>query len=85
VAYRVQAGLADAAVGVRVTATIFGLDFVPLQHERYDLVMPKNHDQTLHGLKFLRAMMVSKPFREELEALGGYDTREIGKVVEMRQ
>jgi hypothetical protein len=27
--------------------------------------------------------IVSKAFREELEALGGYDIRESGKVVEM--
>jgi hypothetical protein len=26
--------------------------------------------------------MVSKPFRAELDALGGYDTREIGRIVD---
>jgi putative molybdopterin biosynthesis protein len=85
VASRVQGGLADAGVGVRAAATIFGLDFVPLQHGRYDLIIPKIHYQTLHGLKTLLDMMVGKPFREELEALGGYDTRDTGKIVEMRQ
>jgi molybdopterin molybdotransferase/putative molybdopterin biosynthesis protein len=85
VASRVQGGLADAGVGVRAAAAIFGLDFVPLQHGRYDLVIPKIHYQNLPGLKTLLDTMVSKPFREELEALGGYDTRESGKVVEMRQ
>ena len=83
VASRVQGGLADAGVGVRAAAAIFGLDFVPLQQGRYDLVIPKIHYQNLHGLKTLLDMMVSKPFREELEALGGYDTREIGKIVEL--
>jgi hypothetical protein len=39
----------------------------------------------LSGLPVLLDTMVSKPFRDELEALGGYDTREIGKVVEVRQ
>jgi hypothetical protein len=29
--------------------------------------------------------MVSKPFRDELEALGGYDTRDAGKLVEIQQ
>lgn len=85
VASRVQGGLADAGVGVRAAATIFGLDFVPLQRGRYDLVIPKIHYQTLHGLKTLLDMIVSKPFREELEALGGYDTREIGKIVDRNQ
>jgi hypothetical protein len=27
--------------------------------------------------------MVSKRFRDELEALGGYDTRDSGKIVEV--
>ncbi len=41
VAARVKAGLADAGVGVRAAAAIHGLDFMPLQRERYDLIIPK--------------------------------------------
>jgi putative molybdopterin biosynthesis protein len=78
VASRVRAGLADTGIGVRAAASICGLDFVPLQRERYDLVIPKAHYETLQGLKILLDTIVSKPFREELEALGGYDTRETG-------
>jgi putative molybdopterin biosynthesis protein len=85
VASRIQAGLADTGVAVRSAAAIFGLDFLPLQRGRYDLVIPTIHYQTLHGLKSLLDMMVGKQFREELEALGGYDTRDTGKIVEMRQ
>ena len=82
VASRVKSGLADAGIGVQSVASICGLDFVPLQRERYDLVIPKAHYETLHGLRVLLDTIVSKPFRDELDALGGYDTREIGKVVE---
>jgi molybdate-binding protein/DNA-binding XRE family transcriptional regulator len=82
VASRVKSGLADAGIGVQSVASICGLDFVPLQRERYDLVIPKAHYETLSGLQVLLDTMVSKPFRDELEALGGYDTREIGKLVE---
>jgi molybdopterin molybdotransferase/putative molybdopterin biosynthesis protein len=78
VASRVSAGLADAGIGVRSAAAICGLDFVPLQRERYDLVIPKVYYETLQGLKILLDTIVSKPFRRELEALGGYDTRETG-------
>jgi putative molybdopterin biosynthesis protein len=84
VAARVKAGLADSGIVLRAAASICGLDFIPLQRERYDLVIPKVHYDTLHGLRTLLDTMVSKPFRDELEALGGYDTRDIGKVVEMR-
>jgi putative molybdopterin biosynthesis protein len=85
VASRIKAGLADAGIGVRSVATICGLDFVPLQRERYDLVIPKAYYETLSGLKVLLDTIVSKSFRDELEALGGYDTRDTGKVVELRQ
>ncbi len=82
VASRIKGGLADTGIGVRAAAAICGLDFVPLQRERYDLVIPKAFYETVHGLRVLLDTIVSKPFRDELDALGGYDTREIGKVVE---
>jgi molybdopterin molybdotransferase/putative molybdopterin biosynthesis protein len=84
VASRVKAGLADAGIGVRAAASICGLDFVPLQRERYDLVIPKTYYEMLDGLKILLDTIVSKPFRDELEALGGYDTRQSGNLVESR-
>ena len=79
VASRVKAGLADTGIGVRAAASIVGLDFVPLQRERYDLVIPQAllRDASV-GYKHLLDTMVSKPFRDELEALGGYDTRGTG-------
>jgi putative molybdopterin biosynthesis protein len=82
VASRVKAGLADTGISVRSVAAICGLDFVPLQRERYDLVIPKTYYETLNALQVLFDTMVSKRFRDELHALGGYDTRETGKIVE---
>src|SRR5688500_266383 len=82
VASDIKSGLADAGIGVRAAAAICGLDFVPLQRERYDLVIPKAHYESLRGIRTLLDLIVGKPFRDELEALGGYDTRETGKVVE---
>ena len=84
VASRVRTGLADAGVGVRAAASICGLDFVPLQRERYDLVIPRTHYETVHGLRTLLDTIVSRSFREELEALGGYDTRETGTVQDLK-
>ena len=81
VAARVKAGLADTGIGVRAAASICGLDFIPLQRERYDWVIPKAYYETLSGLQVLLDTIVSKPFRDELEALGGYDMRESGKIV----
>ena len=39
VASRIKSGVADAGIGIRAAAAIYGLDFTPLQHERYDLVI----------------------------------------------
>jgi molybdate-binding protein/DNA-binding XRE family transcriptional regulator len=83
VASRIKAGLADTGIGVRAVASIAGLDFVPVQQERYDLVIPKAYYETLQGLRILLDTIVSKPFRDELDALGGYDTRDAGKIVEI--
>jgi putative molybdopterin biosynthesis protein len=81
VAARIKAGLADAGIGVRAVASIAGLDFVPLRRERYDLVIPKVYYESPQGLRTLLDLIVGKRFREELEALGGYDTRDTGKLV----
>lgn len=81
VASRVKAGLVDTGISVRSVASICGLDFVPLQRERYDLIIPKDYYETVGGLRTLLDIITSKPFRDELEALGGYDTRETGRIV----
>jgi molybdate-binding protein/DNA-binding XRE family transcriptional regulator len=70
---------ADVGVGIRSSAQLFGLDFVPLQAARYDLVVPKSILKAHPTLEHLFETLVSRPFRNEIEALGGYDTRETGK------
>src|SRR6266436_7244972 len=84
VASRVKAGMVNTGIGVQAAASIFGLDFIPLQRERYDLVIPRAHYETLPGLKTLLDTIVSKPFRDEIEALGGYDTRATGEVRDLK-
>lgn len=71
---------ADVGMGVRSAARLLGLEFMPLQEERYDLVIPKRYFNDHPGLERLLDILVSRPFRTEVEALGGYDTRETGKV-----
>jgi molybdate-binding protein/DNA-binding XRE family transcriptional regulator len=83
VAARVKAGLADVGIGVRAVAAICALEFVSLQRARYDLIIPKGHYEGLSGLRSLLDIIVSATFREELNALGGYDTRDTGKLVDM--
>ena len=70
----------DVGIGIRSAAHLFGLDFVPLQSARYDLVVPTSLLKSHPTLAHLFETIVSGPFRSEIEALGGYDTRETGKV-----
>lgn len=82
VARHIRDGMADVGVGVETAAHYFGLDFIPLREERYDLIMRTDFLNT-HPMatKFLDAV-VSQPFRREIEALGGYNLNEVGKMLE---
>lgn len=75
---------ADVGIGIRSAAQLFGLDFVPLQTARYDLVVPKLYLKSHPTLAHLFETIVSGPFRNEIEALGGYDTSDTGKVQALR-
>jgi molybdate-binding protein len=53
---------------------------VPLQSARYDLVVAKSILQSHPTLGNLFDAISSRRFRDEIEALGGYDTRDTGKL-----
>jgi molybdate-binding protein/DNA-binding XRE family transcriptional regulator len=75
---------ADVGVGIRSAAQLFELDFISLQAARYDLVVPKAYLKSHPTLANLFDTIVSRPFRNEIEALGGYDTRDTGKLHALR-
>ncbi len=84
VARAVAERYAEVGIGIRSAAQHFGLDFVPLQVARYDLVVPTPYLKSHPTLTHLFETLVSRPFRDEIEALGGYDTRETGKLHALR-
>ncbi|MDR1728825.1 MAG: helix-turn-helix domain-containing protein [Acidobacteriota bacterium] len=76
-AWQVKTGVADCCLATKTAACIFGLDFIMLERERYDLVIRKqnlNHP----GVQVLLDTLGRTAFRRELEGLGGYDTRIAG-------
>jgi len=77
-AWQVRIGHADCCVATRAAARVFGLDFIPLISERYDLVIRKQHI-ALPGMQLLLDTLNRTAFRRELEGLGGYDTSGAGK------
>ena len=79
VARLVRDDQADMGIGVEAAARQFGLDFIPLQEERYDLILRKDVMASHPVIAQFFDAMVSRSFRQELQALGGYDLTEIGK------
>jgi putative molybdopterin biosynthesis protein len=80
VAAAVAAGRADAGLGILAAAQPFGLDFVPVAQEPYDLVATREAgDSAL--LAPLWALLVDEKFRASMEALGGYSSAETGRRV----
>ncbi len=84
VARAIASSQADVGIGIRSAAQLFDLDFVPLQSARYDLVVPNAYLKLHPTLAHLFETLVSRPFRNEIEALGGYDTTETGKLHALR-
>jgi putative molybdopterin biosynthesis protein len=77
VAAAVAAGRADCGLGVLAAARAFGLDFVPVAREPYDLVLCRSTvEEPL--LEPLWELLAAPDFREAVEGLGGYDTAEMG-------
>lgn len=77
VARLVASGAADAGVGVRAAALAFGLDFIPLAEERFDLVLPAELADDARVVRLLD-LLSGRAFRRELAALGGYDATQTG-------
>jgi molybdate-binding protein/DNA-binding XRE family transcriptional regulator len=80
VAAAVRSGGADVGVGARAAAQAYGLEFVPLVRERYDLVVPREH-LGHPGVAALLEALARPSLRLEVEALGGYDPSGMGSVV----
>jgi putative molybdopterin biosynthesis protein len=76
-AWQVKNGQAACCLATKTAACVFGLDFIPLESERYDLVI---HEQNLShpGVQILLDTLGRTAFRRELEGLGGYATRGAG-------
>jgi putative molybdopterin biosynthesis protein len=78
VAAAVSAGRADTGMGILAAARAFGLGFVPIAREPYDLVL---RTETLDDelLTPLWTLLDRPEFRGGVEALGGYSCAETGR------
>jgi len=77
-AWQVRTGIADCCITTRAAARLFGLGFVPLVSERYDLAIRRDH-LNLPSVQTLFDTLSRSSFRRELESTGGYDTSGSGQ------
>lgn len=81
VASCVARGEADVGIGIEKAALqVDGIDFIPLQRERYDLVIRKEDLPKPHFQSVL-AVLKSTNFRNEISGMGGYDISQMGDVI----
>lgn len=81
VASTVARGGADVAVGnEKIASQVDGIDFIPLQEERYDLVVRKE-DMGTPPIQAMLSILNSDEFRIEFQDIGGYDISEMGTII----
>jgi len=79
-AYSVLSRAADVCLATRSAAQTFGLDFIPLHGERYDLVLRKQ-TTGLPAIQTFLDVLQRATLRRKLEVLAGYDTSATGSLV----
>ncbi|AOY76631.1 molybdopterin biosynthesis protein [Clostridium formicaceticum] len=80
VAAAVASGSADCGLGVYSAARSMGVDFIPIDWEDYDLLIPQKELNNKEIIKLIEVMK-SEDFLTLIEELGGYDTKNIGEVI----
>ncbi len=80
VAAAIATGQADLGVTIRVAADVYGLEFVPIREERYDLVILKRDLDSIPVKAMLDALN-SRALAREVAQLCAYDTSQMGKVM----
>jgi putative molybdopterin biosynthesis protein len=79
-AYCILSGEADVCLATGSAAQTFGLGFIPLHSERYDLVFRKRTTD-LPAVQAFLDVLQRAALRRKLETLAGYDTSETGAFV----
>jgi excisionase family DNA binding protein len=73
-------GSADVGIGIFAAAKLLNLDFIPLATERFDLIIP-SQDLQNRAVKALREVLCSDEFKVDVNQMGGYNTRDTGKIM----
>jgi len=81
VARSIARGDGDVGIGNEKTAyQVQEIDFIPIQEERYDLVI-RESDLKYPIYKLIVNTIQSEEFKKEIASMGGYDLKDIGKIL----
>ena len=81
VAAQIAAGSADAGMGIYSAAKLYGLDFLPVCTEEYDLIVSKAAWDT-EPMQRLLGVLKSAEFADRLSEMGGYTLSEPGGIID---
>jgi len=81
IASKIARAEADVGLGIeKVAMQVNDLDFIPLQKERYDLVIRKEDLERPH-FQALMSILKSPSFQNEVLGIGGYDISRMGQII----
>ncbi len=78
VAVDVLSGAADCGLGIFAAARALDLDFIPIEKEQYDLIIPSSILDN-RNIQAILKTIASQSFRERVADLGGYDPSKSGQ------
>lgn len=84
VAAQIASGSADAGMGIYSAAKLYGLAFLPVCVEEYDLLIPDQAYDTPLVQRMLDVLK-SDAFREKLAHMGGYTLDRPGEIIPYRE
>ncbi|MBP2240400.1 putative molybdopterin biosynthesis protein [Cytobacillus eiseniae] len=76
----ISGGIADVTFGIRSAATKLGLDFIPIEKEKFDLIF-KWTSKNEKAIEFLIDILQVTDFRNSINQSEGYDASELGRVM----
>ncbi len=81
VAAAIANGVADAGIGIRAVAELYGLDFIPLFKENYDFIIRKT-SLDKDGVRDFLSLLKDDRVKEELSKIAGIEVpKEMGEVI----
>jgi putative molybdopterin biosynthesis protein len=80
VAVSVSSGRADAGMAIYSSARALDLDFIPIASERYDLLVAESAWPDFK-VRMALDIIASDSFRRKVDAMGGYDVSNSGRIM----